>query len=916
VRFAPGAAPDDEERSRRVDRVRRRFLDALSDVTLLADDRALRRMLTLLDSAVRTNYWRNGGARPTRRSGGVPYISFKFAAAGLQGIARTGLLYEVWVRSSRMEAVHLRGSNVARGGIRWSDRPDDFRTEVLGLVKTQMVKNAVIIPAGSKGGFVTLRHPAEGEEMAEEGREQYRTLIRGLLDVTDNLGADGRTLPPEDVVCHDGPDPYLVVAADKGTASFSDLANGVAAEYAFWLGDAFASGGSNGYDHKQVGITARGAWECVKLHFRERGKDIQAEPFTVVGIGDMSGDVFGNGMLLSRQIRLLAAFDHRHVFIDPDPDPEASFVERERLFALGRSSWEDYDRSVLSPGAMIVSRGAKEVELTPQAREVLGLAEDVGALDGERLIKAVLCAPAELLWNGGVGTYVKASTETHADAGDPANDAVRVDAPDLRCEVVGEGGNLGFTQRARVEYALAGGRLNTDALDNSAGVDMSDHEVNLKILLNPAVRDGALSEERRNALLEDVTEAVAELVLEHNRSQSLAISLDENRAREIGGEFKGLIAALEKSGNLDRASEYLPTFEQLMEREQEMGVGLTRPELCVLLAYAKLHLMKELLASDIPDDSVTESYLLGYFPPRAVMEAGQDHLWDHRLRREVVASQITNDVVDLMGATFVHRVARDTGRTPADVVRSWLVAARLAGHRALLQRMADQSKRLPAGVAYRWLLGLGRVLERTARWVLTNVPAATPTANVITASFEGLSVLRGHFGDIVAGEDRDLFNSRVAEIHETGADDEFATSLITLRFLDQLLEILRAAEETGSDPVETARVFYRISETLRIAWLRKAIFAAAGSDRWEQRAAQALSDDLTRARQRLVTHAMRAAPLGSGAEAVVESALRSQSREVARFHDLLEEIQGEDAGAGLAGLGMAVREMLALGERA
>ncbi|MCA9736735.1 MAG: NAD-glutamate dehydrogenase, partial [Gemmatimonadetes bacterium] len=541
--FDPEGAPDLESRQTEIAAIESRFRTGLRSVDLLAEDRVLRNAWTLLRATVRTNYYRHGGQAATGRSGGVPYISLKFDCTRMPDLARHRLLYEVWVRSPRMEGVHLRGAKVARGGIRWSDRPDDFRTEILGLVKTQMVKNAVIVPAGSKGGFVTLRRLPDREAQAEEAKEQYRTLIRGLLDLTDNL-VDGQPVPPPAVFAHDEPDPYLVVAADKGTATFSDVANAIAADYGFWLGDAFASGGSNGYDHKAVGITARGAWECVKRHFHEKGKDIQTQPFTVVGIGDMSGDVFGNGMLLSRQIRLLAAFDHRHIFIDPDPDPERSFRERERVFQLGRSSWADYDKTVMSTGAMLIPRGAKEVELTAEARTALGLAPDDVVADGEALVRAILKAPVELLWNGGIGTYVKASTESHAHAGDPPNDAVRIDAPELRVEVVGEGGNLGLTQRARIEYALRGGRLNTDALDNSGGVDLSDHEVNLKILLNAVVASGALSLEQRNALLEELTDQVADAVLQDNSSQSLAVSLDELRCPEQLDDFRTLISGL------------------------------------------------------------------------------------------------------------------------------------------------------------------------------------------------------------------------------------------------------------------------------------------------------------------------------------------------------------------------------------
>jgi len=706
ARFDPEGPAERSDRAEAQAEIRGRLQEAMAEVGLLVDDRALTRLRALIEATVRTNYFRNGGRAPTRRSGGVPYISLKFDCRELDSIVRNRMLFEVWVRSSRMEGVHLRGARVARGGIRWSDRPDDFRTEVLGLVKTQMVKNAVIVPAGSKGGFVTLRELDDPAEVADDAREQYKTLMRGLLDLTDNLDDEGEPIPPENVVRYDDPDPYLVVAADKGTAQFSDVANGIAGEYDFWLGDAFASGGSYGYDHKEVGITARGAWECVKRHFREKGKDVQSEPFTVIGIGDMSGDVFGNGMLLSRQIRLVAAFDHRHVFVDPDPDPEASWKERKRLFDQGRTSWDDYDREVLSEGGLIVSRTAKEVPVTPRVREALAIDEEVESLDGESLIRAVLRAPVELLWNGGIGTYVKASHETHADVGDAANDAVRVDADELRCEVVGEGGNLGFTQEGRIQYALGGGRLNTDALDNSGGVDLSDREVNLKILLRPAVDSGAMSVEERNRLLERLTDPVADLVLQDNESQSLAISLDEVRCRRRLDDFRDLISTLERAGVLERAAEDLPTWEVLVERSEHRSTALTRPELCVLLAYAKLDLMSHVLGSDLPDDDAAVSYLLNYFPAAARSGSGEINPGEHRLRREIVASQFTNDLVDLMGASFVRRLCRDTGREPAAVARAWLVAARLAGHRSirdeLRRREGEGSFRPPSATAGCW----------------------------------------------------------------------------------------------------------------------------------------------------------------------------------------------------------------------
>jgi glutamate dehydrogenase len=913
VRFDPDEGSSQEARASAAEDIRQAFRGSLGGVSLLSDDRALRRLEELISATLRTNYYRHGGPHPTFCSGGVPYVSFKFSCADVEVLSRTRLIYEVWVHSARMEGVHLRGARVARGGIRWSDRADDFRTEILGLVKTQMVKNAVIVPGGSKGGFITRRTLTDPEARLQEGKGQYATLMRGLLDLTDNLDGSGLSVRPEGVVCWDEPDPYLVVAADKGTATFSDLANGVSAEYGFWLGDAFASGGSNGYDHKEVGITARGAWECVRRHFRELGKDIQSEPFTVVGVGDMSGDVFGNGMLLSRQIRLIAAFDHRHIFIDPDPDPAVSFAERQRLFDLGSSSWDDYDRSVLSSGGVIIPRATKEVDLSPEAVKALGLPPDAGTLSGEELIRAVLCAPVELLWNGGIGTYVKSPAESHHDAGDPTNDAVRVDVTELRCAVVGEGGNLGFTQRARIAYALQGGRANTDAMDNSGGVDMSDHEVNLKILLAPAVPAGEMSDERRNELLQELTDDVANLVLEDNRTQSLAISLDAMRAAEAADDFRDLMFSLEKSGELNRAAESLPSLDVLVER-RDRGETLTRPELCVLLAYAKLSVKASLIQSALPDDPVTESYLLGYFPPAAAQAAGSGNLKAHRLRREIIVSQLTNDLVDLMGATFVNRVVRDTGSGVEDVVRAWIVASRLAGHRALLERMGEHESGLDARVSYRWLLGLARVLERTTRWVLNNVRPGTSPARVVDENLEGLALLRERFPDIVAGEDRALFEKRLSEIHELGADRGFSQDLITLRFLDQLLEIVEIARETASPEVETGRAYYAVSETFEIPWLRRTTFEAAGDDRWEQRAAQAMSEDLSRAHRKVVVAAMGALRADGTVEDAMRTIVDPRARHVAHFREVLEELKAEEA-ARLPAISVAVRELGGLAER-
>ncbi|MDE0650980.1 MAG: NAD-glutamate dehydrogenase, partial [Gammaproteobacteria bacterium] len=886
--------PREQARDRRqagMEATRAKLLASLDDVYLLSDDRALRHLLTLIEATVRTNYYATGGSTPTRRSGGVPYMSFKVMARALTSLTRTSLVFEAWVRSARMEGVHLRGARVARGGIRYSDRPDDFRTEVLGLAETQIVKNSVIVPAGSKGGFVILDQPSLSVATRSEVERQYRTLMRGLLDLTDNLHG-GTPVPPDGVICHDDPDPYLVVAADKGTAGFSDIANAVADDYGFWLDDAFASGGSNGYDHKELSITARGAWECVKRHFREMGKDIQSEPFTVVGIGDMSGDVFGNGMLLSPHIRLIAAFDHRHIFIDPDPDPRASFEERERLFHQPGSSWADYDASAMSTGGIIVRRGSKEVELSPEARTALGISRDPGRVSGEELVRLVLQADAELLWNGGIGTYVKASEETHADVADPSNIPVRVDASELRVKVVGEGGNLGLTQSARTEFALAGGRLNVDALDNSGGVSLSDREVNLKILLNAVVEDGRMTGAERNGMLRDLAEPVCDQVLLDNASQSLAVSLDVMRAREGVDDFRQLISELERDGFFDRSREHLPTWEQLLERD-ETGSRLTRPELCVLLAHAKLHLMRRLLKGTLIDDPVASGYLARYFPPVAVDTAGESGLAAHRLGREIVASQLTNDLVDLMGGGFVHRMMRDSGASADEVARAWLVASRLSGHRQLLADLRERERDAGTAVAYRWYRELGRVLDRTTRWVLGNAEREE-IDSLVGGNFGTLRELQRIFPGVVSGEDRLTFERLVSEIQEVGPAADIAPALATLRFLDQLMDILRVARDTRTAPVYAARAYYAVSELLEIPWLRHAIDECARDERWEQRAARALNDDLTRAHHRIANFSAAAAAVRdaqAGGVAHVLTALRS--REVAYFGELLTELRAE-----------------------
>jgi glutamate dehydrogenase len=891
-------------RSGPVETLRAAITAALEDVSSLADDRAIRRLLNLVLATTRTNYYRLGGAEPNRRSGGVPYLSVKIKCSDVEELRRSRLLYEIFVHSSRMQGIHLRGATVSRGGIRWSDRPDDFRTEILGLVQTQVVKNAVIVPGGSKGGFVTRQILDNREEMMAEAAEQYRTLIRGMLDITDNI-VDGQVVPPPDVVRHDGDDPYLVVAADKGTAHLSDTANAVAAEYGFWLGDAFASGGSHGYDHKKEGITARGAWECVKRHFWELGKDIQEEPFTVAGVGDMSGDVFGNGMLLSRQIRLVAAFDHRHIFIDPDPDPATSYAERERIFQLPRSTWDDYDRTKLSTGGMIVPRGSKEVTLTPEVRRALDLEGQPEQMDGEALIRAVLGAPVELLWNGGIGTYVKDVEETHGEVGDPGNDPVRINANQLRCRVIGEGGNLGMTQRARIRFALAGGRLNTDALDNSAGVDMSDHEVNLKILLNAVVTAGGMAMDDRNRLLASMSDEVNDSVLRNSRGQSLAVSLDEGRSRDALQDFAALITAFERDRLLERGSEGLPSAETIRERA-ESGLGLTRPALSVLLAYAKLHAKSNILDSKLPDEPALFALLKRYFPSEAVAVAGDDGLAGHRLKREIIVTVLVNDLVNLMGASFLHRVARDTGTDIATVVRAWIIANGVSGAEEIRRDLALVRSRFSADVVYRWLHGLARVLERTTHWALANLEPDAPASAVIDEQRDGLARLRADFHGVVAGEDRALFLERLQELEALGVEPALAQRLITLRFLPQLLDILRIAHEGGHDPVQTARAYYLVSDRFACAALRAALRTATGEERWEKRFAEGLVEDLGRAHRRIARSVLACLPRSGDTEACLREIKEARAREVAAYREVLEDLRASE-GATLAGYAVAVR---------
>ena len=702
LRFDPSRSGDASAEAALQDEIR----DDLDRVKSLDEDRILRAALGNIEATLRTNAFRPGRG----------YVSFKFASDRVPDMPEPAPLYEIFVYSPSMEGIHLRGGKVARGGIRWSDRKEDYRTEILGLMKAQMVKNAVIVPVGSKGGFVLKRPPSDREQLKADVVEQYSTLIRGLLDLTDNLVA-GRAESPPDVRALDDGDPYLVVAADKGTAAFSDAANAIAAEYGFWLGDAFASGGSTGYDHKELGITARGAWESVKRHFRELGVDVATEPFTVVGIGDMSGDVFGNGMLYTDQIRLVAAFDHRHVFVDPDPDRETSYSERKRLFALPGSSWDDYDRSLISEGGGVWARSEKAIELPPQALAALGI-ETSGSLTPNEVLSAILRAPVDLFWNGGIGTFVKASHEANAAVGDRMNDAIRVSADELRTRVVAEGGNLGFTQRARIEYAEGGGKINTDAIDNSAGVDCSDHEVNLKILLGIPVADGDLTTKQRNDLLREVESDVAAHVLYDNYLQAQILSQEEAVSHEQLESYGDLILQLEAQGLLDREIESLPSAEQMGER-QRTGRGMARPELCILLAYAKRSLEEAIRSSAFPDDPYLERDLRGYFPAPVIERFGHV-LMQHPLRRELASTIIANEVVNDQGITYVSRLCAETGSEPSQVARAFYIARDVSEAVSRWAAIEALDGQIDPVLQNDLMVGVDTLVADLSRWYLLN----------------------------------------------------------------------------------------------------------------------------------------------------------------------------------------------------
>ncbi len=900
-RFDPAKEAGKAERS---EAIAEEVAGALDNVASLDEDRILRSYLGLITATLRTNYF-------STASGAVPYLVFKLDARRVPDLPAPRPQFELFVYSPRFEGVHLRFASVARGGLRWSDRREDFRTEILGLAKAQEVKNSVIVPSGAKGGFVCKQLPDPSDREAYQGEvlSCYRMFIAAMLDVTDNLES-GHVVPPEHVVRHDGDDPYLVVAADKGTATFSDTANEIAMSRGFWLGDAFASGGSEGYDHKKMGITARGAWESVRYYFRTLSVDVDSDDFTTVGVGDMSGDVFGNGMLLSRHIKLVAAFDHRHVFLDPDPDPEVSFAERQRMFALPRSSWTDYDQALLSAGGGVFPRSVKSIPLSPQAAwPCSALSDSETALSPDALISAILTAPIDLLWNGGIGTYVKASNQSNADVGDRSNDAVRVDAAQLRAKVVGEGGNLGLTQEARVEFALAGGLVCTDFIDNSAGVDTSDHEVNIKILLDREVRSGSLTEDGRNALLQQMTDEVASQVLEHNYQQNRALAAAWAQSAQMLHVHTRYIRKLERDGRIRRRLDVLPGDREIAER-RSAGTGLVIPEFSVLLAHTKIAATQEVLASSLPDDRYLRQVLVDYFPtPLRRKYAGR--MGSHRLHREIITTAVVNDMVDRSGITFAFRLNEETGASIPEITAAWLVSRAVFDMPGFWSQVEELDGQVDTGVQILAMLEGRKLTERAARWLLAFRRPPFDVQATIDFFAGGVLTVAGSLPKMLTGRDLTGFGERREMLRRRAAcPASLAERTAAMVPAYSAFDIVDIASGTGRSVDETAEVYFDLADRLQIARLRDMITALPRDDRWNTMARGAIRDDLYTAHAALARDVLTVTAPATPEERLAAWVQRNDSA-VRRATQTLTEIWESNAFT-VATLSVAVRAVRTL----
>lgn len=909
LRFDPNFSGSDDERKKAQDQISGYLDQQLQEIDNLDDDIIIRRYRAVMMATMRTNYFLRdeNGDRPD-------YLSFKIASQKVPELPQPRPFREIYVYSPRLEAVHLRGNKVARGGLRWSDRREDFRTEILGLMKAQMVKNAVIVPEGSKGGFVLKRPPVEGgrEALVQEAIACYRMFLSGMLDITDNI-VKGEIVPPEQVVRHDADDPYLVVAADKGTASFSDIANDVSESYGFWLGDAFASGGSYGYDHKEMGITARGAWVSVVRHFQEMGLDPDKDDFTVTGIGDMSGDVFGNGMLLSRHIKMIAAFDHRHIFIDPNPDPERSFKERERLFALERSSWADYDASCISKGGGVYPRTAKSISLSAEACKALGLENAKGNMQPSEVIRAILKAPVDLLWNGGIGTYAKAESESQEQVGDPANDALRVNGRELRCKMVGEGGNLGLTQLGRIEYAEHGGRINTDAIDNSAGVDCSDHEVNIKIAFKQAIEDGSLKLEKRNALLEEMEEEMAHLVLRDNRLQTQAISIAQYRGVDTLDAHVRLMRRLEREGMLDRKLEFLPGEDRLEQLRNEKR-GLTRPEIAVLLAYSKLALYRDMVDSHLPELDYFKHDLKYYFP-EAMREPFSEAIENHPLRREIVATAITNSMVNRVGSSFFNQMNEETGMPTCDIARAYAITRDVFRLRRIWQEIEDLDGKVMAEAQLRLFVDINHFVRRATLWFLRNKPQPLDIEKIAAEYMPAVEELRGHLEEILDEETAASFTQRREQYIEAGIPEALAQQVAAMERLTGALDIVHVAKAHTERPLLVAgRVYFALGGRFRLNWLREQASRLTIRSHWERLGMSSILQDLSDEQRRLTEEVIEASCSDDLCTDAVAAWAEKNAKPLSRYDQFIEDLLTNDV-LDFAMLNVALRRVESVGRR-
>lgn len=889
--------PAQKNREALTQKLRVQLASGLEQVTNLAEDTVIRRVEALIMASLRVNYFQRDTHGHCK-----PYISVKFRSTEVPELPLPMPYAEIFVTSMRMDGIHLRGGPVARGGLRWSDRPEDFRTEILGLIKAQMVKNAVIVPQGAKGGFILRKPPTERDAFMQEGIACYKELLCGLLDITDNI-VGNKIVRPHDVVCHDGEDPYLVVAADKGTATFSDIANAVAAQYGFWLGDAFASGGSAGYDHKAMGITAAGAWVSVERHFRELGMKT-SEPFTAIGIGDMAGDVFGNGLLSCDSFKLIAAFNHKHIFLDPNPDPKKSFAERKRLFITPRTQWSDYNAKLISQGGGIYERSAKSITLSKEARTALGT--DKTTLSPDQLIQVILKAPVDLLWNGGIGTYVKASSETHEQVGDRANNAVRINGNELRCKVIGEGGNLGFTQRGRIEYARTGGKINTDAIDNSGGVDCSDHEVNIKIALGAAIAKKKLNTTKRNQLLKTMTDEVSRLVLKDNQLQAQAITLAEKQGVALIESVGGFMSDLEREGLLNRAVEYLPTDKQLGEMRAG-NLGFARPELAVLMAYSKLSLCADLQESKLLDAPYFEADLLRYFPKEMQKSYG-DEIRSHRLRREIVATMVTNSIVNRAGITFVYELTRETGLNAADVAQAYVITRDAFKLRELWQSIESLDEVVDASVQVELFKAVNGFIEHACRWFLRHTPQPMRIDNVMQQFAEGITTFIKHHETVMTKTLRKSYELAIDNLTNMGVPAAVARRVASLEILASACDVVEASNMTKLPVEQVGRVYFELGAELKLGWLRRTARTLKANTHWEQLAVTALVTELYQAQQQLTVRVLRRKK-SANANTLVEDWMHEYQSSLQRYLSAMENLKAEQQSANYAMLIVALRHV-------